>query len=126
MAEVVTYKGTTIWSDAVDGFAFKTDPSGAGMDVERVGAPLGTGYWNKAGNIREATISVFLVWATTDKSAIRNTLNALADHTTGTLVTPDWGTFTNCLLDGVPQFETMKGPGDEYMISLTLSFIQQP
>lgn len=127
MAETITFKGTTIWDGATNGAGYDFTPSALVVNITEAGAPLGTGYWIKQGNTTPATHTLDLNWATTDKAALRSAIEALATATLGSLVLPDWGTFTNCRLSGVGTFDSRKSSSSTgYIVTATLTFTQYP
>lgn len=126
MSETITYRGTTIWSDATSGVSWRVRPRGGGREVLEVAAPLGEGYWLKQGNTLVEEIDVDLVWIVADKGALRAAILALSTGVVGSLVVPDWGTFANCRLMPPPQFESFKTSGSNYIVQATLQFRAYP
>lgn len=127
MAEQITFRGVVLWDDAVNGAGWSFKPGVLVDEASEAKAPLGVGYWVKPAGVATATHSLELAWRTTNKLGIAGTVRGLTSVVLGALVVPGWGTFGNCRLSGVSDFESFKSDAATgYIVKATLTFTEYP
>lgn len=125
MADVITFRGATIFSTASGGVGYAMRPASLGDGMMEIGPPQGKGYWLKEGNPEPADHDLELTFLAASVSGVRAAIDALMTGETGSLVVPDWGTFTNCRLM-TPTWGVATGSDVGKIVPVTLSFRQYP
>lgn len=124
MAEVITFKGTELWSTANGGAGWSFVAGSLAPQVIRSEAQLGVGVWRKVGNTAGATHRLELQRRTTDPEGWRRALEGLAGATAGVLVVPGRGSIT-CTLESCGEFSAFKTDVG-YVVSTALTFVEDP
>jgi hypothetical protein len=124
MADVILFRGTTIWDGATNGAGWSFRRNLMGEGVVEAQAPLGDGYWLKPASKAAVTHSLELAWRVTDKGALAAMISGLMTPALGSLVIPGEGTFTKCRLSEASEFESFKSDGSAYVVRSTLTFTQ--
>ncbi|MBI1291205.1 hypothetical protein GC173_08160 [bacterium] len=127
MAEQITFRGSVLWDDATNGAGWDFRPGMVTEEATEAKAPLGVGFWVKPAGSTPATHTLELAWRTTDKSALALSIRSLATVSLGALVVPGWGSFGNCRLSAVSEFESFKSDAATgYIVRATLTFTEYP
>ncbi len=125
--ETITFRGTTVWDEASDGAGYEFKPGNLVEEAVEVKAPLGDGYWVKPGGRATATHKLSAQWRTQTPATLRAAIVALATSTFGDLVIPVWGTYPNCRLSGVGDWEASGSDAETgYIVRGELTFTQYP
>lgn len=123
---VITFRGTTIWDSESTGAGYELRAGSLTPQVIETGAAQGVGYWLKPGNTEPAQHVLSISWRG-NKTAIKAAVDALMGLPTGALVTPDYGTISNCVLVGASTWESQRSDEtDVYLVSTDLTFRQYP
>ena len=125
MPETITFRGSTIWSDAAGGVGYKMRLGSPVPQVVEVPSELGVGVWLKPANTSVADHVLELQWVTATPSTPRAAILALAGITRGTLVVPSHGTLTNLRLYDVSDWDQTPIEGG-YALRVALTFREDP
>ncbi len=129
MADVITFKGETIFDSADTddtGIGWSFSPGALVQEANEVGPSIGIGYWVKPGNVATSSHTLDLQWRTATPATIRVAIEALATATTGALVIPIWGTIAKLRLSGVGAFECNPSDSGKFTLKTSLTFTGYP
>lgn len=97
MADVITFRGLTLYSSLAGGVEWQFTHGGGLMEEhELVPAPLGRGYFEREGNMAVPVHTLRLAWVVGDVAALRASVVGVLRGGRGTLVVPGEGNLTNC------------------------------
>lgn len=127
MSDTITFNGTTLYSTG-DGIGHSFVPGILQRNVIEERAPLGTGYWLKDNGIDATTHTLVLAWHLSGPglASKRTTLFNLMTVSTGTLYLPGYGTYTNCRLARITNWQVVGTTNNEYLVSVALEFVEYP
>ncbi len=126
MAETITFRGVTIWTDAAgDGAGYQFTAASVVPEPVEVPSPLGVGTWIKPGNSRAADHQLDIEWVTATPMTVKALVDGLAGITRGSLVVPSHGTINNVRLADIAPWEQVR-VADGYHLRTILTFRQYP
>ena len=125
MAETITFRGSTIWSDAAGGVGYRMRLGSKVPEVVENPSEIGVGVWLKPANTRAADHILELQWVTATPATPRATILALAGITRGSLVVPSHGTITNLRLYDISDWDQSPIEGG-YALRVALTFREDP
>ena len=123
MADIVTFRGTTIYDGANGGGACGLlTPQPGGKEIIENAPPQGVGSFSKEGRKIERELSLQLIFHTATPFAVVVQIEGLRGATRGTLTVPVHGSFSNCALVSadVVRFEKSK----LWLLEMKLTFRQ--
>lgn len=124
-AELITFRGTTIYTTGTDGAGWDFKPSPMGREYEVVSPAQGIGHFIKKGNIPPVIHTLEIAWYGRSVENLVAMLSELADGEFGTLVVPSRGSWPQCILKGFTQIDAK--PSDIGTVcKTTLTFEQFP
>lgn len=125
MPETISFRSTTIWSDASGGVGYKLTLGSKVPQVIEVPAEIGVGVFLKSGNTSAADHVLELQWVTASPATPRAAILALAGINRGALVVPSHGTISNVRLYDISDWQQEPIDGG-YLLRAALTFREDP
>lgn len=126
MAQVITFRGTTIWNGATNGAGFSFRSGSLVKQPVENQSPRGVGYWRKPGPTAKATHVLDCQWIVANDGVIQGIVEPLIGLLDGgALVVPGYASRANCVLADVSDWAS-QGTVGGVIVSATLTFEEYP
>lgn len=126
MADVITFKGVSIFNSSGWGRGYNFVPGVPTQDAIEEASPLGSGFWIKPTGWRPGDHQLSAAWALGTPRELEDMLRGVGGASLGTLVVPTHGTYTRCRLMASSLEAPIKGGGGLYLVRGVLVFREYP